>query len=167
MRFSSAVALGAATTVTAFQDQKVLNADAEKPIIDSAESVAEPWMQSLEHLFGEVTSEAKGLWDEVSLLMPDAVEAFKKQTLGAPPKPATRRPDSEWDHIVKGEEVHDIWAADESKGNLDNFVKSYNLRAKTVDPSKLGVDTVKQFSGYLDNEEEDKHLFYCKALHPL
>ena len=40
-------------------------------------------------------------------------------------------------------EVHDIWAADESKGNLDNLVKSYNLRAKTVDPSKL----VKQFRG--------------------
>jgi len=31
---------------------------------------------------------------------------------------------------------------------------------KKVDPSKLGVDTVKQYSGYLDDEKNDKHLFY-------
>jgi cathepsin A (carboxypeptidase C) len=28
----------------------------------------------------------------------------------------------------------------------------------------LGVDKVKQYSGYLDDEEEDKHLFYCEYL---
>ncbi|KAM4061959.1 serine carboxypeptidase [Hirsutella rhossiliensis] len=33
-------------------------------------------------------------------------------------------------------------------------------RAKTVDTSPLGVDKVKQFSGYLDDEGQDKHLFY-------
>jgi hypothetical protein len=33
---------------------------------------------------------------------------------------------------------------------------------KAVDPSKLGVDPgVKQYSGYLDDNENDKHLFYC------
>lgn len=161
MRFSSAIALGAATTVSAFQDQQVLKAGADKPIIDSASAPAESWMTPLESLYGEVTSEAKGLWDEISLLMPDAVEAFKKQAMGPPPKPATRRPDHEWDHIVKGAEVHDMWANDESKGEADNFLKAYNLRAKTVDPSKLGVDSVKQYSGYLDDEKNDKHLFYC------
>merc|ERR1711981_497706 len=35
-----------------------------------------------------------------------------------------------------------------------------NFWTRAVDPSKLGVDTVKQYSGYLDDEEEDKHLFY-------
>jgi cathepsin A (carboxypeptidase C) len=41
-------------------------------------------------------------------------------------------------------------------------LEQYNLRGKKVDPSKLGVDTVKQYSGYLDDEANDKHLFYCK-----
>lgn len=39
---------------------------------------------------------------------------------------------------------------------------NYNLRANKMDPSKLGVDKVKQYSGYLDDEAQDKHLFYCK-----
>ena len=31
-----------------------------------------------------------------------------------------------------------------------------------MDPSSLGVDPdVKQMSGYLDDNENDKHLFYC------
>ncbi|OAQ57785.1 serine carboxypeptidase [Pochonia chlamydosporia 170] len=33
-------------------------------------------------------------------------------------------------------------------------------KAKTADPSSLGVDNVKQFSGYLDDKAQDKHLFY-------
>jgi cathepsin A (carboxypeptidase C) len=160
MRFSSAFALGAATTASAFQDQKVLNGGADKPVVDSTSSPADSWMAPLESVFGEITSEAKGLWDDVSMLMPEAVEAFKKEALGTPPKAAKRRPDHEWDHIVKGTEVHDLWTADESKGNADNTLKSYNLRAKSVDPSVLGVDDVKQYSGYLDDEEHDKHLFY-------
>ena len=28
-----------------------------------------------------------------------------------------------------------------------------------------GVDKVKQYSGYLDDDEEDKHLFYCEYPH--
>jgi cathepsin A (carboxypeptidase C) len=36
------------------------------------------------------------------------------------------------------------------------------MRVKKVDPAALGVDKVKQYSGYLDDEEEDKHLFYCE-----
>jgi cathepsin A (carboxypeptidase C) len=162
MRFSSALALGAASTASAFQDQQVLSGGAKKPVIDSSSSSSESWMAPLENLFGEITSEAKGIWDEVSLLMPDAVEAFKQQAMRTNPKPATRRPDSEWDHIVKGAEVHDLWINDESKSEVDSSLKTYNLRAKSVDPSKLGIDTVKQYSGYLDEEEEDKHLFYCE-----
>jgi cathepsin A (carboxypeptidase C) len=45
-------------------------------------------------------------------------------------------------------------------GRLEN----YNLRAKAVDPSKLAVDSVKQYSGYLDDEANDKHLFYCESV---
>ncbi|EJT43687.1 YBR139W-like protein [Saccharomyces kudriavzevii IFO 1802] len=35
----------------------------------------------------------------------------------------------------------------------------YSLRLRTVDPSKLGIDTVKQWSGYMDYKDS-KHFFY-------
>ncbi|SCU84275.1 LAMI_0C06898g1_1 [Lachancea mirantina] len=35
----------------------------------------------------------------------------------------------------------------------------YRLRIKTIDPEKLGIDTVKQYSGYLDFQDS-KHFFY-------
>lgn len=50
----------------------------------------------------------------------------------------------------------------EKERAIDGKLEQYNLRAKKVDPSKLGVDTVKQYSGYLDDEANDKHLFYCR-----
>lgn len=165
MRLStSALVLGAASSAVGLQDQKVLGPESGKPIID-LEDIAD-WTRPLEKFFGEFTSEAKAVWDEVSSLAPDAVEAFKQQAVGTKPKKNTRRPDSHWDHIVKGADVQSVWVEKNGEphrevgGKLDN----YNLRAKKVDPSKLGVDTVKQYSGYLDDEEEDKHLFYCKLL---
>jgi cathepsin A (carboxypeptidase C) len=48
----------------------------------------------------------------------------------------------------------------EKERHIDGKLESYNLRAKKVDPKKLGVDSVKQYSGYLDDEANDKHLFY-------
>lgn len=35
----------------------------------------------------------------------------------------------------------------------------YSLRLRSVDPSKLGIDTVKQWSGYMDYKDS-KHFFY-------
>lgn len=162
MRLStSALVLGAASSAVAF-DQKVLG-DLKKPAIDLDLS---SWLN-----FGEeITAEAKAVWEEVSMLAPDAVEAFKKQVIGTKPKKANRRPDNHWDHVVKGADVQSIWVDKNNEkhrkvgGRLDN----YNLRAKKVDPSKLGVDKVKQYSGYLDDEEQDKHLFYCKlSMNPI
>jgi carboxypeptidase C (cathepsin A) len=72
--------------------------------------------------------------------------------------------DDAWDHVVKGsdlavsEESATVSSVDKSSFHISNF----KLRAKKLDPSKLGIDTVKQYSGYLDNNEQDKHLFYCK-----
>ncbi|RMJ03774.1 Carboxypeptidase Y A [Fusarium euwallaceae] len=154
MRLStSALVLGAASSAVAL-DQKILG-DLKKPAIDLD---LKSWMN-----FGEeITSEAKAVWEEVSMLAPDAVEAFKKQVMGTKPKKANRRPDNHWDHVVKGADVQSIWVDKNNEkhrkvgGRLDN----YNLRAKKVDPSKLGVDKVTQYSGYLDDEEQDKHLFY-------
>lgn len=163
MRLStSALVLGAASSAVGFQDQKVMGGDSNKPVID-LNKVAD-WTKPLEEIFGDITSEAKAVWDEVSMLVPEAVEAFKKQAQGTKPKPSTRRPDSHWDHILKGEDVQALWTEKdgEPQRELGGKLENYKLRTKKVDPKSLGVDDVKQYSGYLDDDEEDKHLFYCK-----
>jgi cathepsin A (carboxypeptidase C) len=117
-------------------------------------------MKFLEHSMESMTSEAKKIWDEVSMLYP---EDMSKASFFSSPKPHTRKPDSAWDHVIKGADIERVWIENskgESEREIDGKLSSYNLRAKKVDPSKLGVDTVKQYSGYLDDEENDKHLFY-------
>lgn len=95
-------------------------------------------------------------------------EAMDKASFFSSPKKHIRRPDSEWDHIMRGADVQSIWVENvkgEKERDVDGKLETYNLRAKKVDPSALGVDpAVKQYSGYLDDEENDKHLFYCKSL---
>ena len=85
----------------------------------------------------------------------------------SPPKRPNRRPDAEWDHIVRGSELQSVWVENAETGvrerEVDGKLENHTLRVKKVDPSALGVDPgVKQYSGYLDDDEEDKHLFYCK-----
>ena len=95
-------------------------------------------------------------------------EAMDKASFFSAPKKHTRRPDSEWDHIIKGADVQSVWvenANGEKERDVDGRLEAYNLRAKKIDPSNLGVDPgVTQYSGYLDDEENDKHLFYCMLL---
>lgn len=164
---TSTLLLGAASAAVANMDQQVLGGDDASSGDGSFESIkaaGESWMDMFGEKFSEITAEAKAVWDELALMAPDAVEAFKKNAIPTRPKPHSRRPDSQWDHVVKGADVQNIWIEKDGArrrqvgGRLENF----NLRAKKVDPSKLGVDTVKQYSGYLDDEENDKHLFYCK-----
>lgn len=66
---------------------------------------------------------------------------------------------------MKGEDIQKVWVTNskgEKERDIEGKLSNYNLRTKKVDPEALGVDTVKQYSGYLDDEEEDKHLFYCR-----
>lgn len=81
-------------------------------------------------------------------------------TSGPRPKKIVRRPDHFWDHVVKGADVYRRGAGG---ARVESELASYTLRAKEADPAKLGVDTVKQLSGYLDDKEQDKHLFYCES----
>ncbi|CEJ92551.1 hypothetical protein VHEMI08197 [[Torrubiella] hemipterigena] len=76
-----------------------------------------------------------------------------------------RRPDHEFDYILKGKDVHQRVARDFAAGHSNDthpeYLTQYQMRAKSVqDPSSVGVDTVKQYSGYLDNEADGKHLFF-------
>lgn len=171
MRFStsSALLLGAASSTTALQqDQKVLGEqhNDQQSVEFGAEPEAESWWASLEDLWGEASAEVKAVWDDVSVLAPGALDGIVNQAkaLGAESKKINRRPDSEWDIHVKGAEVGDIFTqVDGAPQKIDGDFSNYALRARHVDPAKLGVDKVKQYSGYLDANEEDKHLFFCKS----
>lgn len=120
-------------------------------------------LHSIQDSLASLTGEDRSLWDEFSRLFPDDMT---KATLLSHPKKHTRRPDSHWDHIIKGADVQSIWVQNENgerERELDGKLESYNMRSKKVDPGSLGVDPdVKQYSGYLDDEENDKHLFYCE-----
>ena len=167
---ASTVLLGVASAVVPPQ-QHVLQNPLTKPFFknaaDTAKPVVESWAQSLSHLtesMKEMTSEARAIWDDVATMFPEAMD---QATFFSSPKPNTRKPDSTWDHVVKGADIQNLWvnnAQGQKEREIDGKLDTYNLRAKKVDPSKLGVDTVKQYSGYLDDEENDKHLFYCKQI---
>ncbi|EKD20552.1 uncharacterized protein L3040_004158 [Drepanopeziza brunnea f. sp. 'multigermtubi'] len=158
---ASTVLLGAASA-TITNQQSILK-DGQNLLHDSAEPVANAWSKALGHLaesMKEMTAEAKAIWDEVTMYFPEEME---KATFFSAPKPHTKKPDSAWDFVVKGSDVQNVWvenANGEKEREIDGKLESYKLRAKHVDPSKLGVDTVKQYSGYLDDDEDDKHLFY-------
>lgn len=117
---------------------------------------------NLQESLQSLTAQARAAWDDVSNLFP---EAMKQATSVSPPQKHTRRPDSYWDHIIKGAEVQDLRVETEG-GNREKapegYLKEFNLRSKKRDPGSLGVDPgVTQYTGYLDDEENDKHLFYC------
>lgn len=168
MRLStSALLLGAASTAVGSQHQKVLGGHSSAKAPFGLDIDFDSWTKPLKEAYGEVTSEVKAVWDEVAMLAPDAFDAFKKQIQATKPKKPTRKDSNKWDHIVHGADIQKIWVENEKGeshrkvgGKLDNF----SLRAKKVDPSKLGVDKVKQYSGYLDDNDKDKHLFYCMFL---
>jgi cathepsin A (carboxypeptidase C) len=155
---ASTLLLGAATASFA-PVQEILNSDAIK---QSQKILSKPFHDISESL-KSVPEHVREAWTEVSMMFPEALEQATTQTK---PKAHRRKPDSEWDHVLKGADVQSVWvenAQGVKERELDGKLENYNLRAKKVDPSKLGVDpTVKQYSGYLDDEEEDKHLFYCK-----
>jgi cathepsin A (carboxypeptidase C) len=164
----SAVLLGAASAAVPQQQVLANPLKGQNPLKEAAEAVkpvADAWSKSLNNIaesMKDMTSEAKAIWDEVSAIFPEAME---KATYFSSPKPNTRKPDHTWDYVVKGADIQSVWIENsngEKEREIDGKLDTYNLRAKKVDPSKLGVDTVKQYSGYLDDEEDDKHLFYCK-----
>lgn len=148
--------IGAATAATSPQQQ----------VLQAPRQPSNAWtkpLHTLQDSLKTLTGEARAIWDEVSLMFP---EDMAKASLLSLPKKHTRRPDSHWDHIIKGADVQSIWVQNENgekERDVDGKIEDYNMRSKKVDPSSLGVDPgVKQYSGYLDDEANDKHLFYCE-----
>ncbi|KAF2873944.1 carboxypeptidase Y-like protein A [Massariosphaeria phaeospora] len=154
---ASALLVGAASAAVAPQQQVFKLPEQLKEL--KTDAWTKP-LHNLEESLKTLTGEARRVWDEVALMFP---ESFEKAAFFTSPKPHTKRPDHEWDHIMKGADVQSVWVENENgekEREIDGKLENFNLRVKKVDPGLLGVDKVKQYSGYLDDEEEDKHLFY-------
>ncbi|THY68808.1 carboxypeptidase Y-like protein A [Aureobasidium pullulans] len=132
-------------------------------ILKAPKQASEAWSKPLHNLqesLKSLTGEARQVWDEVALMFPEAMDQTSFFSL---PKPHSRKHDNEWDHIMKGADVQSVWvenAQGQKEREIEGKLENYSLRTKKVDPSHLNVDKVKQYSGYLDDEEDDKHLFY-------
>ena len=128
-----------------------------KTAIDSAEDTIRMIQDAMPdgNLFGDVADDAwNNLMQKLNVSYP------------SPKAPKIPTPDSEWDYLLSGADIQNRWtvnAMGDKEREIDGHLENYNMRVKKVDPSELGVDTVKQYSGYLDNDEDDKHLFYCKS----
>ncbi|KAI9668519.1 MAG: hypothetical protein M1829_005336 [Trizodia sp. TS-e1964] len=150
---SSALLLGVASA--AIETQHVFKEPSSSTETDGS------WMSALTKLLENHSEDLResifGAWESVAKDFPDTLS---RMTFESKPKPHTRKPDSAWDHIMKGADLEQLRIQGSDERELDGKLANFNLRTKRVDPSKLGVDSVKQYSGYLDDEEEDKHLFY-------
>ena len=157
--FATALLIGAAAAAVPEQHPMQL----PKFIPQEAEHAWSHPLNNLKNALGSLTSEARAIWDEVALMYPEQMEAASFFSF---PKKHKRRQDHEWDYHVKGADIQSIWVNNEQgekEREVDGKIGTYDLRVKKVDPSALGVDPgVKQYSGYLDDNENDKHLFYCK-----
>lgn len=152
---ASALLIGAASAAVAPQQQ----------VFQAPKAASAAWRKPLHNLqesLKTLTGDARQVWDEVAMMFPESMDQAAFFSL---PKPHTRKHDSEWDHIMKGADIQSVWvenAQGQKEREVDGKLENYSLRTKSVDPSVLGVDKVKQYSGYLDDDEEDKHLFYCE-----
>ena len=158
---ASSLLVGAAAAAAVSPQQYVLQ-QSESIAHELKDAVSKPF-HHLQDSFDSMSAETRAIWDEVSMMFP---EAMNQANFISAPKKHTRRPDSQWDHIVKGADVQSIWVEGKNgqkEREVDGRLEDYSMRVKKVDPSSLGVDPgVKQYSGYLDDDKEDKHLFYCK-----
>lgn len=137
-------------------------------VLQPPQGASEAWTKPLHNLqesLKSLTGEARAVWDEVANLFP---KDFDRTSFFSAPKKHTRRPDDYWHHIIKGADVQSVWvenADGEKEREVEGKLEDYSLRTRKVDPSSLGVDPgVKQYSGYLDDAANDKHLFYCTFL---
>jgi cathepsin A (carboxypeptidase C) len=164
--FSAALLVGAATAASPAQQVlgglKDLGGAIQGTVQENLPKLKEP-LGALEEQLESLSDEARGLWEEVAAAFPDSLGHNPVFSL---PKKHTRRPDSHWDHIVRGADVQSVWVTNsegEKEREIDGKLEAYDLRVKKTDPESLGIDPhVKQYTGYLDDNENDKHLFYCK-----
>lgn len=103
--------------------------------------------QAVASLLGETTSNqlVKEVWNELWAKKPQVVKELKEFLREDSPKPL-------WSQ-EKLSSLTEGWRVASSEEFPDHIVR-------LKDPTKLGVDSVKQWSGYVDNLDEDKHFFF-------
>lgn len=124
-----------------------LGQNAQVPLVDKAQGMAqsigntvlETAANALKLPLDQVPADARALWSEMTMKFPSAVLSLQ---FWSNPKKHT-----------------------ENKYKFDALVQNeafprHKLRVKKSGAEKLGIDSVKQATGYLDIEEEDKHFFY-------
>ena len=156
--FTATLLAGVASAAVAPQQQPL---QFPKSFPTEAKNLLGNQLHQMKDALRGLTDEAAAIWDEVAALYPEDMSAASFFSL---PKKHNRRPDHEWDHIVRGADIQKVWvqnADGEQERHIDGKLDTYDLRVKKVDPGSLGVDPdTKQYSGYLDDNENDKHLFY-------
>jgi cathepsin A (carboxypeptidase C) len=141
--------------------------DVKKLMNDAAKVSSDEWKKIMDSRpkTGKLADDIRHAWKMVGKNIDDIADIQAEMGPFVKPKlPVNKKPDSHWDHIVRGSDLQSSWvlnAQGTKEREIDGKLDNYNMRIKKVDPSKLGVDTVKQYSGYLDDDENDKHLFYC------
>ncbi|CAK3800973.1 Carboxypeptidase Y A [Lecanosticta acicola] len=160
---ASALLVGAAVAFVPQQQQPLQAPEAVQNVLktagDKASGLSKSW-KNLQHELKHLTEEARQTWDEVAMMFP---EAMSQTSFFSSPKKHSRKHDREWDFVTSGKSIQELYTTNskgEKQREIDGHLENFNLRTKKVDPQSLGVDKVKQYSGYLDNEEDDKHLFY-------
>jgi cathepsin A (carboxypeptidase C) len=161
MRITTILPLvGAASAAVAPAQQPLGVFDGIKGKLSASSSVFNKPLNEFKQALKDMSDEARQTWEEVSAMFPNAFDSSNFFSL---PKKSSRKPDHVWDYIMKGEDIQSVWVTNsngEKEREIDGHLSPYSLRTKKVDPGSLGVDTVKQYSGYLDDDETDKHLFY-------
>lgn len=153
----------AAASNIAQEQQRIYAPEAVSRFIKEASDSKHSWTRPLEALQKELkhlTDDAADLWNDVANMFP---EAMSSAAYLSTPKPHVRKENSEWDYITVGKQIQSQWKTNkfgEKEREIGGDLEEFMLRTKKVDPGVLGIDKVKQYSGYLDNEEDDKHLFY-------
>ncbi|KAF8417138.1 Alpha/Beta hydrolase protein [Tirmania nivea] len=162
MKLTLASALPFALGATAFIAGSEVHDSTEAK--DQVPSFLSSAYSQLKDVHGELTPEAISIWKEVADLFPgDTTDAVQRLTSkGFKPKAASKRPDSDYDYIITGDELESMYVTNSGNGEkrkkLSGNFKNKRLRVKK--PNSLGIDEdVRQLSGYLD-VDDDKHFFF-------
>ncbi|RPB29261.1 hypothetical protein L211DRAFT_833115 [Terfezia boudieri ATCC MYA-4762] len=162
MKLTLASALPFALGATAFISGSETHDSTE--VKDQVPSFLSSVYSQLKNVHGELTPEAISIWREVADLFPgDTTDAVQRLTSkGFKPKAASKRPDSDYDYIITGDELESMYVTNSGNGEkrkkLSGNLRNKRLRVKK--PNSLGIDEdVKQLSGYLD-VDDDKHFFF-------
>lgn len=161
---AQSLVISATVATAAAQLQQPLRDPTQEPISQkpTGKVLSDP-LKAIKDTLHHLSDDVRNAWEEVAMLYP---EDMAKAHLGTPPKKHTRKPDSHWDHIIHGADIQSVWVDNENgekEREIDGKLEDFSMRVKKVDPSALGIDPgVKQYSGYLDDNKNDKHLFYCE-----